>query len=275
MNKSQLAINSVSTRHKSIEEALPAYREAGFVNVEFCLPHVYDYLKSGKTVQDVKRLLADNGQRCIGGFETGVVCFGTPEEREKNHARVAENCKLLAELGAKIQVVGTDGPADVSKVPDVIGEYARVFGELGARVAPTGVTICIEFNWSPLVKSLRTAAEIARRSGSRNIGVLFDPAHYHCTPTKFEQINAQNVPLIRHVHVDDMRDKPAELSNCNADRALPGKGHLDLKRMFAEIEKHGYDGFFSIEMFSDELWNMPCAQAAKLMYQSMLPLCNG
>jgi 4-hydroxyphenylpyruvate dioxygenase len=275
MKQSQLAINSVSTKHRDIVEALSAYREAGFRNVEFCLPHVWDYIKASHTPQDVKKLLDQNGQTCIGGFESGVICFGTPEEREKNHARVAENCQLLATLGAKVQVVGTDGPADVSKVPDVIGEYAKAFADLSKRIEPTGVTICIEFNWSPLVKSLRTAAEIARRSGAKNIGVLFDPAHYHCTPTKFDQLTPGNIRTIKHVHVDDMKDKPAELSNCNADRALPGQGHLDLKSIFGTIEKHGYNGYFSIEMFSDELWSMPCEKAAKLMYQSMLPLCEG
>jgi 4-hydroxyphenylpyruvate dioxygenase len=88
-------------------------------------------------------------------------------------------------------------------------------------------------------------------------------------------ITRESVPFIRHVHVDDMRDKPAELSNCNADRVLPGKGHLDLKTLFGAIEGHGYHGYFSIEMFSDELWAMPAEKAARLMYQSLLPLCDG
>jgi sugar phosphate isomerase/epimerase len=151
---------------------------------------------------------------------------------------------------------------------------AAVFGQVADSIADTGVHLLIEFNWSPLVKSLRTAAEVARRAARPNVGVLFDPAHYYCTPTKFDQLTPENVALIRHVHVDDMRDKPAELSNCNSDRVLPGEGILDLRALFGRLEQHGYRGLYSIEMFSEELWAMPAEQAAKQMYDSLLPLCT-
>jgi 4-hydroxyphenylpyruvate dioxygenase len=124
------------------------------------------------------------------------------------------------------------------------------------------------------VKSLRTAAEIARRSRARNVGVVFDPAHYHCTPTKFDQLTPENVATIRHVHVDDMADKPAELSNCNSDRVLPGRGCLDLKAILRRLEKFGYGGYYSIEMFSEKLWAMPARKAARLMYDSLIPYCG-
>ena len=270
MKRSQLAINSISTSGADLEERLAAYRDAGFPSVEFYLPHLKEYLAKGRTVADAARLLDQHKLRCIGGFQTVVACFG---DRKANDA-VVENARLLGELGATALVVGTDGPADLKAEKDPVGTIAAVFGELGKRIEGTGVQLCIEFNWSPVVKSLRTAVEVAKRSGAANVGVLFDPAHYHCTPTKFEMITAESVAFIRHVHVDDMRDKPAELSHCNADRELPGKGHLDLKRLFGAIEAHGYRGHFSIEMFSEELRQMPPAKAARLMFESLLPLCE-
>ena len=145
---------------------------------------------------------------------------------------------------------------------------------VAGRIAPYGVNILIEFNWSPVVKSLRTASEIVRRSGASNAGVLFDPAHYHCTPTKFDQLTPENVATIKHVHVNDMCDKPGELSNCNDDRELPGKGILDLHAIFGRIEELGYRGDFSIEMFNKTLWELPPAEAARQMYESLLPLCG-
>jgi len=96
-------------------------------------------------------------------------------------------------------------------------------------------TLCLEFNWSPIVKS---------------------------------------VASIGHVHVDDMADKPGELSNCNADRTLPGAGCLDLGQIFGRLEAFGYAGCFSIEMFDEDLWAMPATIAAKRMYASLLPLCS-
>jgi 4-hydroxyphenylpyruvate dioxygenase len=271
MKRSQLAINSISTSGADLEERLAAYRAAGFGLVEFYLPHLKDWLAKGRAVADAKRLLDRHGLRCIGGFQTVVACFG---DRAANGA-IVENARLLGELGAGALVVGTDGPADLKAEKDPLGTIAAAFSELGREIRDTGVSLCLEFNWSPVVKSLRSAVEVAKRSGAANVGVLFDPAHYHCTPTKFEMIDAEAVRFIKHVHVDDMRDKPAELSHCNADRELPGKGHLDLKGLFGALERHGYRGFFSIEMFSEELRRLPCAEAARLMHASLLPLCAG
>jgi 4-hydroxyphenylpyruvate dioxygenase len=274
MKKSRLAINMVSTRHAGLEEALAAYHGAGFRNVEVVIGQVREYMKQGHTVRDVRDLLDRYRMRCIGGFDCAVACFAKGERRRENHRRIVANARLLGELGAGTMVVGTDGPEGPGGTKDPVGTIAKTFAGLARRIQRTGVTLCIEFNWSPIIKSLRTAAEIARRSGMKNVGVLFDPAHYHCTPTKFDQINAKNVPFVRHVHVDDMADKPAELSNCNSDRVLPGSGCLDLKAVFRALERHGYRGFYSIEMFNERLWAMPAARAAKLMYESLLPFCT-
>ncbi len=257
-----------------MEEALDAYAAAGFRNVEFQLAPVKEWLAAGRDVTDWKRLLDERELRCIGGFEAGVLCFAEPAAMRANHELHIQNARLLHELGGGVMVVGTDGPEQPYLT--ALDVMAPTFGGLGARLAAAapGVEIAIEFNWSPIVKSLATAAEIARRSQSANIGVLFDPAHYHCTPSKFEHLTPANIALIAHVHVDDMRDKPGELSNCNSDRVLPGEGILNLRSLFGQMEKHGYDGYFSIEMFSDELWALPANQAARKMYDSLLPLCD-
>lgn len=274
MKREQLAINSISTGGVNLEERLTAYADAGFVNVEFMLAHVKDYLAQGHSASDARRLIANHGLRCIGGFETSLEAFSPPEQRARNHAQVVENARLIAELGGTTLVVGTDGPAAAMAADALLDTLAAQFSAVADHIADSGVILCLEFNWSPVVKSLRTATEVARRSGRANVGVLFDPAHYHCTPSKFEQLTPENIVLIKHVHVDDMRDKPGELSDCNRDRELPGQGCLDLKSLFGQIERHGYDGFFSVEMFSDELWALPAREAAQRMYDSLLGLCE-
>jgi len=276
MKRSQLAINAVSTR-AGLEASLAAYHAAGFRYVEFPLSMVREGEhppEGGHSLAGVRDLLRKYEMQCIGGFDCVVECFSPPEQRAQNHARIVDNARFLAGLGGTMMVVGTDGPQELAAVADPLGDMAGVFARVADRVADTGVTLCIEFNWSPLVKSLRAAAEIARRSGRPNVGVVFDPAHYYCTPTKLDQLTAENVAMIRHVHVDDMRDKPPELSNCNSDRVLPGQGILDLPMLLGRLERHGYEGYFSIELFNEELWAMPAAEAAKLMYDSLLYLCD-
>ncbi len=272
MDVSQLGINSITTRHADLAEAVAAYASAGFRNVEFHLPLVHSWLAEGHTVADLRNLLADSGLRSIGGFQTGVECFSPPERRQANHAIHLENAQLLHDLGGGVLVVGPDGPETPSL--EALEIVAETFSGLAHEMEGLDVTLALEFNWSPLVKSLASAARVCEMVNHPRVGILFDPAHYHTTVTKFEDIRAETVRWIRHVHVDDMADIPGELSDCNADRRLPGQGVLDLAAIFSALEHHGYDGFFSIEMFSEELWALPAAEAARRCYESLLPYCG-
>nr|MDQ2732699.1 sugar phosphate isomerase/epimerase [Armatimonadota bacterium] len=116
MNRSQLAINSISTRGP-MEETLAGYAAAGFRNVEFYLGHVKEYLAQGYSLSDFRRLLDGHQLRFIGGFETQLEGFSAGEARAANHKQVVENAKLIAELGGTALVVGTDGPAGATEDP--------------------------------------------------------------------------------------------------------------------------------------------------------------
>ncbi len=272
MQRSQLAINTVSTLHNGLEEALSAYAGAGFRNVEFVWPLVKEYMAQGYTLDDVKALLARYGLRSIGGFETHIECFSSPASQQANHDLLLSNARLLHELGGGTMVIGTDGPTQPSL--SSLETIAQVVGRLIKRIEGLNVTVALEFNWSPVIKSLHSAVLVARAVNHPQLGVLFDPAHYYTTVTKFEHLTADTVPWIKHVHLDDMRDKPGEHSNCNSDRVLPGQGIIDLRGLIARLEEYGYQGFYSIEMFNEDLWQLSAAEAAAQCYQSLLPLCT-
>jgi sugar phosphate isomerase/epimerase len=279
MKRSQLAINSISVRG-TLEGKLEAFSLAGFRGVEFVLSDIKEFLSNGHDIKDVRRLLLRHELVCIGGFEVALAAFDEATAREQNHQRIVDNAKLLSELGASKMVVGTDGPPADSTLgaTELMEHLAQSFASIAPRVARFGVELCLEFNWSPIVKTLHTACAVMRRAneitGLQNMGVLFDPAHYHCTPTKFEHLTPENIALIKHVHVNDMRDIPGELCNCNSDRTLPLQGCLDLRALYGAMENGGYGSWFSIEMFSEELWSKTARQASQAMYQSLLPLCE-
>ena len=272
MKRSQLAINSVSTKQADLPAALSAYSKAGFSNVEFILPLVKDWLAQGHALEEVRNLLASHHLHSIGGFQAAVECFSAPEAQQANHTLHQQNARLIHELGGGTLVVGTDGPAHPTLSDlDTISE---VFVDLMKQIEGLRVTIALEFNWSPVVKSLQSAVLVVKKVNHPQLGILFDPAHYHTTVTKFEHLCADTVPWIKHVHLNDMRDKPGEHSNCNSDRVLPGQGIIHLRSLIEKLEEFGYSGFYSIEMFNEELWKMPAAQAAAQCYQSLLPLCT-
>jgi 2-keto-myo-inositol isomerase len=272
MRSSQLAINSISTRQSGLEEAVKAYAAAGFKHVEFHLPLVREWLAEGYTHQDLRQLLAEYSVICIGGFELPVECFTSAESRSKNQDQHHENAKLLDALGGGTLIVGTDGPTKASM--EALDVVADTIADVARRIEGLDVTIGLEFNWGPTVKSLQSAALVCEKVSHPKVGILFDPAHYYTTVTKLEHLNSQTIGWIKHVHVNDMGPKPGDFSDCNADRVLPGQGVLDLPALFGALEQHGYDGFFSIELFNEEIWQLPVQEAARQCYASLVQLCG-
>ncbi len=275
MKKTQIAIATVSTApEESLQQRLESYAAAGFRHVELQLGHARQWLAQGRKVSDLRQLLAALRLTCIGGFEVPIECFSDAPRRRENHKLLTANARLLAELGGGVMVVGTDGPAK-DKYPDAL----RAIGKTMARVAerfPSSVSLAVEFNWSPIVKSLRSAVLVAQAAAHPRVGILFDTAHYHCTSSKLEDVNSSSVALFKHVHINDMAPKPGEHSQCNDDRVLPGsgKGTLALREIVRRIERFGYHGYFSLEMFNQDLWRMPSSQISRDMYQSMAGLCG-
>jgi 2-keto-myo-inositol isomerase len=272
MRAEQLAINSQCTSHRNLEEALDAYAAAGFRNVEPHLHLVKDWLDDGHTVEQTRELFESRGLRFIASSELEVICFGSPDARLPNLRANAANARLIQELGGNKMIVGTDGPEQVSI--EALDAIAYALLDLAKSIEGLEVDIAVEFNWSPVVRSLPSAVRVAEKAGHPRVGVLFDPAHYHVTPTKLSDINADSVRWIKHVHLDDMPDKPADLTHRDFDRVLPGEGVLDLREIIATLERNGYGGFFSIELFNADLWRLPAKEAARRCYERLLLLCD-
>lgn len=264
MESDRFAVATTSTAPDDLEAALAAYADAGFGGVEFDPDHVRSYLTGGNSVEDLRGLLVAHDLECVGGLGGRVACFGDDD------GAVRENAELIGALGGDVVGVGTDGP-DGPAEPAVLEEYADALGALADDVAPT---VCVEFNWGPTLRTLRSAAEVVRRADSRNLRALFDPAHYYCTPTKFAELTTGNAATLGHVHLDDMPPIPGELADVNADRVLPGEGCLDLPRMVELIETE-YDGRYSVEMFDEGLRSLSQEEAATRLFRSVERTLDG
>ncbi|MGB3330720.1 MAG: sugar phosphate isomerase/epimerase family protein, partial [Thermomicrobiales bacterium] len=205
----------------------------------------------------------------LGGFELGLEVFSSPASQAANLAAQVENARLIHALGGGMLVFGTDGPEGAISLETlpVVAERVRA---LLAATADLDVTLGLEFNWGPVLKSLRTAVLVADLVGDPRVGVVFDTAHYHCTPTKFEDLTPEIVGAITLVHLNDMRDIPGDLSDCNSDRVLLGEGILPIPSILNALEQGGYRGPCSIELFNDQLWAMTPQDAAPILYQNLL-----
>ena len=159
------------------------------------------------------------------------------------------------------------GPGDRETAVAGVREIAREAEQLGLRLAVEPFQLEGIESWS-ILNTLGDAAEFVDEVGSDAVGIQFDVWHLWNTPDLLDDIR-RHAHLIAGVHVDDRR----EPTRGWADRVLPGDGAADLPAILGVLEDVGWDGFYDLEIFSDNgafgsaypdsLWDLDAADLAR------------
>jgi sugar phosphate isomerase/epimerase len=153
---------------------------------------------------------------------SGIVCLtGTGEGRDPDAARatVVEGLRTIAGEASRLGLrIGLE-------------PYQREGGEL----------------WT-IASSIPEAVSLIEDAGDpASLGIQFDVWHLWNTDTLFDDIAAE-IDRFVGVHVCDRR----EPTRGWADRALPGDGSAGVPRILRALDTAGWDGFYDIEIFSDD-----------------------
>jgi sugar phosphate isomerase/epimerase len=159
------------------------------------------------------------------------------------------------------------GPGDRETAVRGVREIAREAERLGLRLAVEPFQAEGTESWS-ILNTLGDAAGFVEEVGSDAVGIQLDVWHVWNTPDLLDEI-PRYAHLIAGVHVDDWR----EPTRGWADRVLPGEGAADLSAILGVLEDVGWDGFYDLEIFSDNgafgsaypdsLWDLEAAELAR------------
>jgi 2-keto-myo-inositol isomerase len=219
----RLACNGSTLGEIPLEEELAAVSAAGFDLVELRAPKV-------AAVADLPGLL--NRHRLQAWSINSLERAG---ERD-----------LLEEARRQAAWAASCGAPYVVCVPGTVrpGLEEAVAG-LGEACRTEGAQLAFEFmgfEWS----AVRTLAEALRvHTGP----VVIDTFHWALGDGDLTALAACDPARIAVVHVNDAPSR--DLSSLgDADRVLPGAGVLDLAEFYAMLRRIGFDGVYSVELFT-------------------------
>jgi sugar phosphate isomerase/epimerase len=116
------------------------------------------------------------------------------------------------------------------------------------------------------VWNMQQALDLAEAVGGD--GLLLDSFHWFCVGHTVEDIEKLRPEQIVNVHINDAPNVPRD-EQFDQVRLLPGDGVIDLKGFIGALAKIGYGGPVAVEVFSEELKNLPPEDAASRAYAAV------
>ena len=257
----RLSICEFTTLGASFEEDLAAYRAAGVEGIGVC------EIKLGEGAAERLRESGLRATHCIPAVPSilPLPLMEGPEEPEKRVDALCASVRRLAELDP-VCVVFLTGPGGER---DVVREGIRAVAVAGEAA---GVRVALEPvhpEQADAFSFVHTIADALELIDGESVGIMLDTWHVS-DPAEI----APHIGKIVGVHVSDRR----EPTRSHFDRVLPGDGVLDLGAVFRTLDAGGYDGWYDVEIFSDNgtfgdafsdsLWDVDPAELARRARES-------
>ena len=248
---SRLSLNQMTTEKCSLQETVDACAREGVGWIGAWRHKIEPVDTAAKIIQNAGLHVSS---LCRGGF------FPAATEKERKE-RVEDNLRAIDEaaaLGAELLVL-VCGPAPDR---DLVGARAMVLDGISHIVnnaKKSGVRLGIE----PLhpmfaaersvVVTLQQANEMAAQFDAATVGVVVDVYHVWWDPQVYVEI-ARAGRRIFAFHVSDWL---VPTNNLLMSRGLMGQGVIEIRRLRGAVEEAGYDGPIEVEIFNEEVWQMP------------------
>jgi len=251
----QLAINGATTMKATLPQDIAAASVAGFKGLEIWAAKMDAYLKTA-SIQELKARFDQAGLRPASINSIEFITFRPPQEHETIQARCRELCAIAQALECdRIVVVPSPTPKGGAGWCEIKAESVRVLRELSAVAAPYGVHLAFEFlgfSWCS-VRTLEQCWEIVEEANRPNVGLVIDTCHFYAGGSTLDAIERVAPGKILIFHINDVEERPLETIE-DAHRLLPGEGVIPLDTILTRLQRTGFDGLCSIELFRPEYW---------------------
>ena len=248
-------------------KALEASARAGFGKVEFWWPRLKTELQSG-SLDQILESLQEHELKPASMAGLGLELVGSDALWRESLARAVDAFTAVAPLAIPL-IIFTPGISHDVPHEALYSTAMERLQDLADIAEEFGIELALEFRSdSRWLSSLDTAAAIVSQLDHPRIGLCLDLFHYFLGPSKFEDLNAIVVGLLKSVQFSDLIGTPRELAR-DTDRILPGEGDFELSAIVGRLQKYNYSGIVSVEVPNPHLWPIACDRVADMAHQAI------
>ena len=264
MSTFKYSLNSSTIKSTPILQKIEVAAKAGYAGIELWHDDIDGYVANGGTIADIRKCVEDHGLE----VPTTIHIHGWFQPDGEDHVVAMEEARRklanTAAVGAKFAVAGPPhGAADRELGKRHYHEMLMLGAKYGVRPA---------FEYLGFIQDLKTiddAIEIAEGSAHPNACIVLDPFHCYVGGGGHDSISKLSLDQIAVSHFNDAPAEPAPATQRDPDRVMPGDGAIDLKGYCDQLRKLGYDGFVSLELFREDLWQQDPLEVATIGLEKM------
>ncbi|MBR3000000.1 MAG: sugar phosphate isomerase/epimerase [Oscillospiraceae bacterium] len=229
--------------------------------VEFygCSPHCYLYDITPERAYSLSRQLKENGlevcvftaEQCNYPISTAINDYRVRErsiqyyEKALDVASVLESPYMQMVTGGGY--IGDDPEENFQRTADAMYRIIK-------RAEKLGITIVLESDPTTSVASMADVERLMKIINSPNLEALIDTNGIMGSGEDFEEVLSRFGDHVKHMHFIDAIGP----QHC----LIPGTGNLPLEKDFEIMEKYGYTGTLTPELWGDR-YNSWCEEAMR------------
>ncbi len=176
--------------------------------------------------------------------------------------------EMAAKLDCKVLLACSSVSAHASQDLDKIAKDLR---KLAMLAVPFGIKIAYEgLSWGRTINEFTTSWDVVCRADAPNLGICVDSYHVLAAKTPLVELDFLDPAKIFLVQLADFMWSETKSFEERRDtartfRVFPGEGvhNDDLVDLVLRLEKLGYCGDYSFEVFNDDYLNLPLPLVAE------------
>jgi sugar phosphate isomerase/epimerase len=256
----RLAFSTNAYLKFSFAEAVSRLAEIGYAGVEIMadVPHAWPAYLLPEQKQAIGIILAANRLAIsnINAFMMHAVSDHRqlywhpswiepdPHYREVRILHTKRALTLAKELGAKCITTEPGGPVEAgSSWNAALKLFVEMFKPVAEHAEKEGVQLLVEPEPGLLIETADQFEEFMKHIDSPAVGMNFDIGHHFCVKDDPGPTIERMAKYIRHVHLEDIAATRVH------HHLVPGEGAIDFAAALKALQKIGYQGWVTIELY--------------------------
>ena len=260
----------------SLDAKLSAMQQAGFSQVMLM---ARDLVGHPGGVSEAVKVIHASGLRPTG-FQVLRDFEGLSGHLHSYKVDIAKSMlEMCAATGSKVLLVCSSTSRHATEDLDHI---ARDLRKLAMLALPLGIQVAFEaLSWGRSVNEFTTAWDVVCRADCPNLGIGLDSFHIFAAKTSLDAIEDLDPEKIFLVQLSDFmwNETPTfeeRMTTARTFRVFPGEGvhSEDLADLVIRLDRIGYRGDYSFEVFNDDYQQLPLSTVAERAKKSATWLHN-